>query len=172
VSAGASSARPRGRAKGRAQRGATLVLALAMIVFITLIGVNAFTLSSGNLKAVGNMQARDEAVAAANEAVELVISSSFTDAPVAQSIAVDINKDGSSDYVVAVAAPTCVKATVAASAVPSDVELGPDMSAGSSWNTDWDIDARVVDGASGASVRIRQGVRVLLTESRKTAVCP
>lgn len=154
------------------QRGATLIIGLIMMVLITLIVVNAFTLSSANLKSVGNMQFRQEAIAAANEAGELVISSAFTDAPADQSINVDINKDGTVDYVVAVAAPTCIKASTASSAAPSDVELGAAMSAGSTWNTEWDIDARVSDVASGASVRVRQGVRVLLSDIKKTAVCP
>ena len=154
------------------QRGAALIVGLIMVVLITLIVVNAFTMSSGNLKSVGNMQMRQEAVAAANVATELVISSAFTAAPVAQTINVDINKDGTTDYVVAVAAPTCIKAKLAFAASPSDVELGAAMSTGSSWNTDWDIDSQVTDAASGASVRVRQGVRVLLTDTQKTAVCP
>ncbi len=159
-------------AMGRpAQRGATLIIGLIMIVLITLIVVNAFTLSSSNLKSVGNMQARDEAVAAANEAIELVVSSSFTDAPVAQSINVDINKDGTTDYVVALDAPTCVRAAAASAAAPSDVELGAGLSVASTWNTDWDISATVTDVASGAVVHVREGVRVLLSQVQKTAVC-
>lgn len=154
------------------QRGATLIIGLIMIVLITLIVVNAFTLSSSNLKAVGNMQVRGEAVAAANEALELVISSAFTAAPVEQSVNVDIDKNGTNDYLVAIASPTCVRAMAASEAAPSDVELGAGMSSGSTWNTDWDLDATVTDASSGASVRVRQGVRVLLTSAQKTAVCP
>lgn len=154
------------------QRGATLIIGLIMIVLITLIVVNAFSLSSTNLKAVGNMQVRNEEIAAANQAIEQVISSPFTDAPVTQSLNVDINKDGVNDYVVVIAAPTCMRAVVAASADPSDVELDPSMSSASTWNTEWDIDSKVTDVASGASVRVRQGVRVLLSDTQKTAVCP
>ena len=47
-----------------------LVIGLIMIVLITLIVVNAFTLSSANLKSVNNMQLRDEALAAAGQAVQ------------------------------------------------------------------------------------------------------
>lgn len=159
---------PRRRAH---QRGATLIVGLIMLVLLALIVVNAFTLSSSNLKAVGNMQARDEAIAAANRAIELVTSSPFTDPPTAQSVNVDLNQDGTTDYVVAVAVPACVRATVSASAAPSDVELGAAMSIGSTWNTDWEIDATVSDGATGASARVRQGVRVLLPQARVNAVC-
>ena len=142
-----------------------------MIVLITLIVVNAFTLSSSNLKSVGNMQQREESIAAANQAIELVISSAFTTAPVSQTINVDINNDGTNDYAVAVATPVCMRAMVAGSAAGSDVELGAAMSS-STWNTDWDIDATVTDAASGTSVRVRQGVRILLDDTQKTAVCP
>lgn len=156
----------------RSQRGATLIIGLIMIVLITLIVVNAFSLSSTNLKAVGNMQVRNEAIAAANQAIEQVLSSPFTNAPAAQSLNVDINKDGTNDYVVAIALPTCRRAVIAASADPSDVELGPSLSSGSTWNTEWDIDSTVIDATSGASVRVRQGVRVLLADTQKTVVCP
>lgn len=154
------------------QRGATLIIGLIMIVLITLIVVNAFNLSSSNLKSVGNMQVREEAIAAANIALEAVISNNFTGAPAATSDTVDINKDGTDDYTVAVAIPVCTRATRATEAAPSDVELGTEMSSGSTWNTDWDLDATVVDQASGASVRVRQGVRVLLAQAQKEASCP
>lgn len=158
--------------RAAAQRGATLIIGLILLVLITLIVVNAFTLSSTNLKSVGNMQVREEALAAANQAVEQVISSNFTGSLVDQTVTVDINKDDTADYTVVVEAPDCIRATQATFAAPSDVELGAGMSAGSTWNTDWDLSATVSDGATGASVRVRQGVRVLLSQSQKAAACP
>ncbi len=154
------------------QRGATLIVGLIMMVLITLIVVNAFTLSSSNLKSVGNMQMREESVAAANQAVERLISSTFTSALGSQTFTVDINKDDVDDYSVAVAVPTCIRAAQASMGAPSDVELGSAMSSGSTWNTDWDIDAAVTDASSGAAVRVRQGVRVLLSETQRAAACP
>lgn len=162
----------RTRISRQGQCGATLIIGLIMIVLITLIVVSAFTMSSTNLKSVGNMQIREESLAAVNQAIESVVSSPFAITPVAQSLNVDINKDGINDFTVAVAVPICTKASIAASADPSDEELGPGMSSASTWNTEWDIDAQVNDAASGASVRVRQGVRVLLTESQKNNSCP
>ena len=156
----------------RRQRGATLIVGLIMIVLITLIVVNAFTLSSSNLKQVNNMQLRAEALAAASQAIEQVISSPFTNAPVAETINVDLNKDGTIDYVVAIALPVCGRAVQATTAALSDTELGAAMSSGGSWNTEWDLSATVTDAASGASVVVKEGVRVLLTDTQKTAVCP
>jgi Tfp pilus assembly protein PilX len=155
----------------RGQRGATLIIGLIMIVLITLVVVNAFMLSSSNLKSVGNMQVRDEAVAAANEAIELVVSSAFTNAPTAQTINVDINKDGVTDYVVEMDVPVCTRVSPATPALSSHVELGAAMSTGTTWNTDWDLQATVTDVKSGAVVKVHQGVRALLTQVQKTAVC-
>ncbi|MBG9387507.1 hypothetical protein I5803_05730 [Caenimonas sp. DR4.4] len=155
-----------------AQRGATLIIGLIMIVLITLIVVNAFTLSSSNMKSVGNMQARDESLAAANEALELVTSSAFTDSPVAQAINVDLNKDGTTDYSVDIAQPVCARATASTTGGPSDVELGAALTSSAKWNTEWDLQATVSDALTGAKVIVRQGVRVLLTDTQKTAVCP
>ena len=152
------------------QRGATLVVALIVLTLITLLVVNAFTLSSSNLKAVGNMQARDESVAAANQAIELVISSSFTDAPVAQEVNVDINKDGTNDYTVAIALPKCIKAIEVPNPDKCDENLKA-LCAENNWHTEWDVQATVGDAASGASVVVNQGVRVKLTNSQKTSVC-
>lgn len=153
------------------QRGATLIVGLIMLVLITLIVLSAYTFSSSNLKSVGNMQIREEALAAANLATEQVIASPFTDAPTRQEINVDINKDGINDYVVVVEAPTCIKALIAAS--PGNTQIGFNTGGGgSTWNTEWDINSRVTDTASGASVQIRQGVRVRLSDDQKNLVCP
>lgn len=154
------------------QRGATLIVALIMLALITLLVVNAFTLSSSNLKAVSNMQIREEAVAAANQALETVISTDFTASPAASNFSVDINKDGTPEYTVAVELPTCIRASQASTGYPSDVELGSTMSSGGTWYTDWDLKATVTDAATGASVKVREGITVLLTSAKKVISCP
>src|SRR2546428_759824 len=85
------------------QRGATLVVGLIMLLLITLMVSSAFMLSTTNLKSVGNMQFKDESIAAANKAIEQVLSSPFTTNPNAldnTTINADINNDGITDYVV------------------------------------------------------------------------
>lgn len=160
-------------AVGFHQRGATLVVGLIMLLLFTLVVASAFSLSSTNLKAVGNMQARDEALAAANLAIERVAESPFTDAPNAESINVDLNRDSVTDYVVEIATPVCVQVTEIPvtvggyeSGVRSNITTPP-----SQWNTLWDITATVTDPVSGASVKVRSGVRVLLSQIQKNAVC-
>src|SRR5687767_15685442 len=89
------------------QRGATLVVGLIMLVLITLMVTSAFTLSNTNSKSVGNMQIRNEAIAAANKAIEQVVNSPFTDAPAPETVVVDLNNDGTTDYTVEFNTPVC-----------------------------------------------------------------
>jgi hypothetical protein len=158
----------------RSQRGAALVVGMIMLVLITLMLVTALNLGTTNFRAMSNMQYRAEAVAAANEAIEQVISSPFTNAPAAEAIDVDVDNDADVDYVVQVATPTCIFADQASGADPSSLSLPVSMSAASTWNTVWDLDANVNDAenAGAADVRVRAGVRVLLSEAQKNAVCP
>jgi Tfp pilus assembly protein PilX len=155
----------------RRQRGITLVVALIMLLLLTLLVSGAFSLSTVNLKAVGNMQARSEALAAVNTALEDVISSSFVGAGV-QTPSVDINNDGTNDYSVTIQAPTCIRATIADAVAPSSVSLG--VISSDTWNTVWLLDAIATDlsGGSGATVHVRTGVRVLLTDAEKKIECP
>ena len=156
------------------QRGTALVVGMIMLVLITLMLVTALNLGTTNYRAMTNMQFRSEAVAAANKAIEQVISSPFTAAPAAEVINVNLDNDVDDDYVVQIAEPQCVYAAQAFSADPSSVTLPPVMTASSTWNTVWDLDASVTPASNvaGASVRIHSGVRVLLTEIEKNAVCP
>lgn len=172
-------------ATSHAQRGATLVVGLIMLVLITLMVTSAFTLSSTNLKSVGNMQMRDEALAAADVAIERVMSSpSFYVATGALTVSVDINNDGNDDYIVSIApfsasalTSRCVRASKADIAVLSSVTLGASMSKSDAWNAVYDIDATVTPtsnnaSASGVSVRVHSGVRVLFpTSAAKDAAC-
>jgi Tfp pilus assembly protein PilX len=66
----------------RSQRGATLVIALIMLVLLTLFALSALNTGTTNLKVVGNMQARTEALDAAQQTIENVISTPlFTSSP-------------------------------------------------------------------------------------------
>ena len=156
------------------QQGAALVVGMIMLVLITLMLVTALNLGTTNFRAMTNMQFRGEAIAAANQAIEQVISSPFTAAPVAEAINIDIDNDTDTDYVVQIAVPQCVYAAQAFGADPSSLSLPPTMSVSSTWHTVWDLDANVASASNvgGAQVRVRSGVRVLLSEAEKDAVCP
>jgi len=158
------------------QRGATLIVGLIMLVLITLLVTSAFTVSTSGLKSMGNMQVRDEAIAAGNKAIEQVLSSPFTNAPTGEAINVDLDNDGRTDYVVTFNTPTCVSssAIIGTTVAPSSISLGSTFNPSTSnlYETVWDLDANVSDpNGSGAAVRMHQGVRVLLTQTQVSAVC-
>lgn len=143
------------------QSGITLFMGMIMLVLITLMVTSAFMLSNTNLMAVGNMQAKDEAIAAANVAIEEMLNSDFTGAPSAEDIDVDMNNDGTTDYIVAVAKPVCISAAIDNEGEKSSVSL-PNITK-PSWNTMWSFEAVVNDTKTGASATVNTGVRVLLT---------
>lgn len=158
------------------QQGMTLIVGMISLVLITLLVTSAFVLSGTNLKSVGNMQFREEALAAANKGIEQMMSSGFATAPSSSVIDVDIDNDGDNDYVVNIATPTCVRATQIAGAgggsgSGSSVTLGFSAAPDPNYSTVWDIDATVTQAFSGASVRVRQGVRVLLTQAQYNLTC-
>ena len=158
------------------ESGATLVVSLIMLVLVTFIVVNAFNLSSSNLKAVGNEQLRSEATAAANRYIEELISTPavFTgSASGGYEKVINLNGDDTNpnNYTVRVAEPVCIRAYLASSSAPSDVELGAGVNAVSTWDVEFEFAGSVTDGASGTSVEIREGIRVRLNEFQKTAKC-
>lgn len=155
------------------QGGAALVIGLIMLALITVMLIAALNMSTTNFRAVSNMQFRDEAIAAANKAIEQVITNNdFTGTPMEDEILVDLDDDGTDDYDVELQPPVCVSATQANESVFSDESLGPVMSVSSNWNTVWELDANVTDLAgTGATARVHAGVRALLTSTQKAAVC-
>jgi Tfp pilus assembly protein PilX len=171
----------------RQMRGATLVVALILLTLIALAVGSAFMLSSTNLQSVGNMQQRNEAIAAANEAAEAVITQLLKPiggaapaAPAAYNAAVDIESDDQDDYTVVVAAPTCIEAIQVAAGtgagMGSSESLNPSGAGGAysvsgAYNTLWEISATATNTASGVAVTVNQGVRILIPEATKTAYC-
>lgn len=94
----------------RRQKGATLLVGLIMLVLLTLMAVTSFRLGKSNLLIVGNMQFRNETVRAAEEAIEVAISSP-TSVTGPSSGSVDINADGVPDVTTTVT-PTLMQAFV------------------------------------------------------------
>lgn len=155
----------------RTQQGATLIVGLIMLVLLTLVVTSAFMLSSGNLKSVGNMQFRNEAIAAANVAIEQIISSDFTTLPASQDITVDIDRDGQPDYIVNIQTPKCVQAVSISTSIATLSGVTSGVPSTIDYNTVWDIEARITSASNtaGAKVTIWQGVRKRLTETQYAA---
>ena len=157
----------------RSQRGAALVVGLIMLVLVTVMLISALVMSTSGFRSVSNMQFREEAIAAANRAIDQVISSPFMLTPTEETISVDIDNDGDEDYSVDIDEPVCISATKAFGADPSSLQVSPDLTVASTWNTVWDIRATVNadENAGGAAIVVRAGVRALLGEADKDAVC-
>lgn len=144
------------------QRGSTLIVSLIMLALLTLIALSAMKGTTSSIQVVGNAQFREEAKAAAQKAMETVLSNGDfrSSTPAAQNI--DVNGDGTADYSVTFADPICQRGTPVAAGDPGV----PNACAAQGglaicyW-TAWDIRANVSDLQTGASVVLHQGVRTI-----------
>lgn len=166
------------------QDGAVLIVSLIMLMLITMFVITAYKYSSTNLKSVGNMQSRAEAIAAGNKAMEQVIGSwDFSSPPSADQISVDIDNNGSDDFIVDIAPPVCIKAVVLAVPRKLDSEFptdnggltGSPQTSGPGvaplFNVLWELDATVTN-SSGTRVRMRQGISQSISQDQCSAACP
>lgn len=60
------------------QGGFILILSLVMLVAMTILATAAIRLGTINLRAVNNQQVRDESIAAAQQAIEQIVSTNFS----------------------------------------------------------------------------------------------
>jgi Tfp pilus assembly protein PilX len=154
------------------QRGVVLVVAVVLLVLLTMVVLASNSLTNSNAKSVGNTQINAEATAAAKDALETVLSTNFTATTAAQSVTVDLNGDATTDYTVAVAAPTCVQAVNTGAADEDNLSSTSLPTVGSIYNTLWDLRATVQDDNTGANVTVHQGVSIQMSESDKLVACP
>ncbi len=149
------------------QRGATLVVSLIMLVVLTLLAVSGIRSSSVNLRIAGNMQMQAEASAAAQQAIEEVISNTdFTlAAPAPKTIGF---------YTVTFVPPVCQSSRPVARDDPGLPDDGSCLgSAGATycyWTT-WDIAATASDTKTGATTTLLQGISVLAGKNAALRFC-
>lgn len=183
--------------KMHAQSGATLVIALVMLILLTLFAVTALNTGTTNLKTVGNMQARSEAMDSAQQTIETVLSSpQFLSNPAnavvnpcgaANTVCTDINGDGITDYTTRLTPqPSCVFVRPI-KVVELDLANTEDLGCSSGQaqqfgvtgsvtgdslcaNTIWEITAETT-GASGAKVAISQGIGVRVSSDDTASTC-
>jgi Tfp pilus assembly protein PilV len=170
------------------QRGVAVFFALIMMVLLTLLAVSAFNTKSVNLQIVANVQARQEAAAAADQAAQQVASSSAfafsSTQPYTTAIDVDVNKDGTADYGASVTA-SCI--TYQSYPAAGQILDPLDPCAGSAsigafpfcTQTQWDVQSRVVPapggaypGNAGADVTVHQGLSVVMSQDNARRACP
>jgi len=181
----------------RPQRGATLLVALIMLVLLTLFAITAFNTGTTNLKVVGNMQARTEALNATQQAIETVISTPlFVTNPTnavlnpcgaANTLCTDVTGDGIPEYTTKIEPPKCVRAAFIKVADlnlsnPEDLACAAGQAqqfgiagavAGDSLcgNTHWDVTAETTSPVTGAKVKVTQGVGLRTTADELLASC-
>ncbi len=149
------------------QRGATLVVSLIMLVVLTLLVVSGIRSSNVNLRIAGNMQVQEEASAAAQQAIEQVISNTnFTLAtPAARTV---------DSYTVTFDPPVCQSSKPVAKGDPGLPDDGSCLgSTGATycyWTT-WDITAAAIDPKTGATTTLHQGVSVLAGKNAALTSC-
>ena len=170
-----------GMAGRRAQRGSTLLMGLIMLVLLTLMGLASINSATSNLKVVGNMQYQQEALGAAQVAINKVLSrgSYFSDPSTAPtSDTVDMNGDGTVDYTVTLTQP-CILSTkdilvselsltnaddllcMSSSSLKNAGIMGQAVGAAKSdcANVTWRVMGSVSDTSSKAAVALTQSAR-------------
>lgn len=168
------------------QHGAVLVVALIMLLLVTLMATSAYKISQGNQVVIGNMESRDQAISAATDGLEEVLSSTlFITNPSNMVLSpcgapnrrcYDINADGVNDIVVSFSAPVCqsirplrtneLRMPEQASCVIQDSEYS--MCADSLW----EIRATAEDAVTGATAEVRQGVALMVLINDADTACP
>ena len=180
-------------------KGVVLLQAMILMIMLFLIGIASFNMGRQNTIIAGNMQHKAEALTAANQAVEKVISSTtFIESPAAalpgNIVSYDVNGDGTNDITVKLSPKPCVKKAQ----IIKNSELDPtnkndmdcalgsaggggvDGGAGTTGNSlcadsIWEINAVAEDEATGAQVEVTTGVgvRVAADDAQNTAnICP
>jgi len=184
-----------GRLRQGREAGMTLVITLVLLLIIGVVGLSSLGGSERNLQIAGNMQQRQEALAASQSALELILSSSdFVRDPLAAAaspIQVDLDGDGQSDREVRLdPAPACLRvrpikmaeldplsstdlACMGSSAQVSGRDFAS-ASTGDSLCSEslWNVSAAVSDASTGAQVRIHQGVALRIVSTDALNACP
>lgn len=182
----------------RRQTGATLFVALIMLLVLMLFVTSSLNTSTTNLKVVGNMQSRTEALSTSQEVIETVLSTPLFIADpanavlnacgAANTVCTDVTGDGRPEYTTTLApAPSCVTVRPIKNSelvLTNTEDLG--CSAGQQQqfgvagavtgdslcaNTVWEISATTVGNASDVSVTVTQGVGVRISVDDADAAC-
>lgn len=180
------------------QRGATLVVALIMLVLLTLFALSSMNTANTSLKLTGNMQAKNEALNAAQETIETVISTPQFIADPANSVinpcsgsntvCADVTGDGTPEYTTTlVPLPNCVSVKPIkndALNLTNSEDLGcaagqqqqfgvAGAVSGNSLcaNSIWEVTAQTRSTASSAAVTVRQGVGVRISTDDADSSC-
>ncbi len=168
------------------QRGAVLFLALMLMVVLTLLVLSAVRSSNTNLHIAGNMQQQAEVAAAAQQAIEQVVSADITTITAASTVSVT---NGLTTYNVTVAQPVCLSSFPLLNNDPllpsgstcttgnnggnsgnytASASGAPSKAATACYTQQWDVKATVLDNNSGATATLHQGVSKISENGKNT----
>lgn len=188
------------RSNRRRQRGMALVVGLILLALMTIMAITGFNIGRTSLDIVGNMQARQEVIAAANSTIQEAISTTrLFQSPdaiflnpcdnVANTRCFDVNGDGVDDITVELTpAPTCIQSQTIPNAAlnVNDVNQAgcatgvgqtygiEGTSSGSSLcaNSVWEVVAVATDLITEAEVVVTQGAAVRVSTDEVGTHCP
>ena len=178
-------------------QGTSLVVSLILLALMSMLALSAFDAGMVNARVTSNMQIRNEALAAAQHAVDQTLSSAlFTTDPAAvaaTSVPVDIDGNGDVDYSAVLSPrPRCYRSRIipigeldparsedlgcfaSATSRNAGIETPSGFSsAGGSLcaNTEWNVRAGVSDPRTSVSVAVNQGVGVRVSIVDATNSC-
>lgn len=178
------------------QNGVVLLIGLMMLILLTLMAVAALKFGTANFALVNNQQRRGEAVRAAEQVIDQIISNQEIQMTGGtnlfgignNAVQLDINGDGTADYTVTVNPPVCVKRQVisqtklnfgvaddlACARSVDQASLGVEGSgAGDSLCSEvvWDVNAEAVDAFNQNSIEVIQGIGQRVATTRIATVC-
>jgi Tfp pilus assembly protein PilX len=176
-----------------------LIVTLILLVVATTVTLAGFRLGISDFKIAGNMQARAQTAAVAQQAIEEAISSTrFFDFPAAvypapckgqNTFCADVNGDNTQDVLVTLTPPPVCTSGWALSSADLDLNLADDQGcavgvqqnfgvAGAPTNaslcaqTVWQIRAVAVDAVAEAAATITEGVAVRIAATQLATNCP
>jgi hypothetical protein len=178
----------------QSQRGTSLLVGLVMLVLLTLMAISAFESSNVNLRVVGNMQARQETLSAAQTAIETLLSSAAFIKIASPPPAVVVGLNGANYSVAFSPVPTCVstvdiptedldplnaedfKCIPSAAIQQSGILItGAPLPPSYCSNTRWKVTASATDqtaGTTNAVTTLEQGVAVRVSKAKALTNCP
>jgi hypothetical protein len=156
------------------QRGSVLLLSLFMLMIMTMLALAAIKMGTVTLRTVNNMQIRGEAMSAAQDVINRILATKFTDDLNAVATTYSYSADATKDYSVVVESRPCVRQVTPIMNTSLDIDNAADLacyaaspdSKSACSNVVWELKAKVNDGWFGANVEITQGAGVRMDNGK------
>lgn len=183
-----------------AQNGMTLIVGLIMLTLMTLMAIASFNIGRVSMDIIGNLQAQNQVLAAADGAIQEAISTTrLVQSPGTiflnpctnnNTRCVDVNGDGIDDISVALTPePFCIRSQAIPNAALNFATVGSSncavqvdqtsfgISGGASGNSlcarsVWEINAVATDALTQATITVTEGVAVLASTASIALTCP